>query len=84
MTATKRRDGVFAPHVSYREHEAEGGPVMVRSHVKTYKYRVGKKSIIVIHIHQKATAAAEQGNVLASNAVNVQIVHKHKGRKKRR
>lgn len=46
---------------------------MQRNHVKTYRYRVGKNHFIVINITQRATAEAAQGNVLASNAVNVQI-----------
>ncbi|MFC5447890.1 hypothetical protein [Paenibacillus aestuarii] len=47
---------------------------MVRSRVKTYRYRMGKNNFIVIKIYQSAKAAAEQGNVLASNALNIQII----------
>ncbi|MFX3636777.1 MAG: hypothetical protein ACE3L7_02095 [Candidatus Pristimantibacillus sp.] len=56
---------------------------MIESKVKTYKYRVGRNNFIVINIFQTATATAEQGNVLASNAVNVQILKK-KLQKRRR
>ncbi|RCW48993.1 hypothetical protein [Paenibacillus prosopidis] len=55
---------------------------MLRSKVETYKYRVGKNTYIVININQLAAANAEQGNVLASNALNVQILKKSK-RKRR-
>ena len=53
---------------------------MTRSNVKSYRYRVGKKQYIVIQIHQTAKGYAETGNVLASNAVNIQI-KKQKGRR---
>ncbi|CAM3100364.1 hypothetical protein PALU110988_01395 [Paenibacillus lupini] len=42
--------------------------------VKTYRYRIGANNYIVINIYQSASATAEAGNVLASNAVNVQIM----------
>ncbi|MBE1443688.1 hypothetical protein [Paenibacillus sp. OAS669] len=54
---------------------------MLRTHVKTYRQRIGKNHYIIINIFQSAEAKAESGNVLASNAVNVQI---YKSRKKRR
>ncbi|MEK3724274.1 hypothetical protein [Paenibacillus sp. FSL H8-0034] len=53
---------------------------MNRSEVKSYRYRVGKNHFLVIHIHQTATASSVQGNVLASNAVNVHISKKQKRR----
>ncbi|WP_338590993.1 hypothetical protein V6669_04270 [Paenibacillus sp. Y5S-9] len=56
---------------------------MTRSNVKSYRYRVGKKQYIVIQIHQTAKGYADSGNVLASNAVNVQIL-KQKGRRSSR
>ncbi|MDQ0060105.1 hypothetical protein [Paenibacillus harenae] len=46
---------------------------MLRSNVKTYKYRVGKNQYIIINIQQLASASAQDGNVLASNALNVKI-----------
>lgn len=57
---------------------------MLHSNVKTYKYRVGRNNIIVINIYQTANASATQGNVLASNAVNVQIVSSKQQRRRRR
>ncbi|MEW9700513.1 hypothetical protein [Paenibacillus sp. SI8] len=51
---------------------------MVRSDVKTFRYRLGKDHVIVINIYQTATAKAKLGNVLASNAANVQILKKNK------
>ncbi|MOA69465.1 hypothetical protein D3C78_1976700 [compost metagenome] len=58
---------------------------MNRSNVKSYRYRVGKNQYIVIQIHQTAKGYAESGNVLASNAVNVQIIkEKKKGRRSSR
>jgi hypothetical protein len=53
---------------------------MLRSQVKTYRYRIGKKNLIVIHIYQTARASAKMGNVLASNALNIQIFKKPKKR----
>lgn len=57
---------------------------MVDQKVKTYRYRVGRNNYIVIHIYQTASATAEAGNVLASNAVNVQIMKQLAKQKKRR
>ncbi|WP_406881802.1 hypothetical protein [Paenibacillus amylolyticus] len=51
--------------------------------MKSYRYRFGKKQYIVIQIHQTAKGYADSGNVLASNAVNVQIM-KQKGRRSSR
>jgi hypothetical protein len=42
---------------------------MLKSYVKTYKYRIGKNRFLVIKIYQSATARSASGNVLASNAV---------------
>lgn len=53
---------------------------MQRNEVKTYKYRVGKNSYVIINIYQSAAAHALQGNALASNAVNVQVLKKSKRR----
>ncbi|WP_175598087.1 MULTISPECIES: hypothetical protein [Paenibacillus] len=53
---------------------------MVRSSVKTLKYRVGKNNYLVINIYQTSEASAQQGNVLASNAATVQIFKKTKKR----
>ncbi|MDQ8736373.1 hypothetical protein [Paenibacillus sp. LHD-38] len=53
---------------------------MVRSSVKTVKYRVGKNNYLIINIYQTAEASAQQGNVLASNAATVQIFKKPKRR----
>ncbi|TCM93294.1 hypothetical protein EV294_107246 [Paenibacillus sp. BK033] len=47
---------------------------MIHQNVKSYRYRVGRNNYIVINIYQTAKASAEAGNVLASNAVNVQIM----------
>lgn len=49
---------------------------MLRQQVKTYKHRIGKNKYIVIKIYQSASAKAEDGNVLASNALNVKIFKK--------
>ncbi|CAM4106332.1 hypothetical protein L1N85_11980 [Paenibacillus alkaliterrae] len=49
---------------------------MVRSNVKTLKYRVGKNKYLVINIYQSSEASTLQGNVLASNAATVQIFKK--------
>ncbi len=51
---------------------------MLRTHVKTYRQRIGKNHYIIINIFQSAEAKAESGNVLASNAVNVQICKSRK------
>lgn len=51
---------------------------MVRSNVKTLKYRVGKNQFLIINIFQSSEANALQGNVLASNAATVQIFKKSK------
>jgi hypothetical protein len=51
---------------------------MTRSNIKTYRYRIGKNQYIVINIQQTAAATADIGNVLASNAVNVQIIKKRR------
>ncbi|WAH37811.1 hypothetical protein [Alicyclobacillus dauci] len=51
---------------------------MTRTRVKTYQYKVGKNKYLVIKIYQTSTAKAKRGNVLASNAVNVQIFKKQK------
>jgi len=45
---------------------------------------MGKKTIIVINIYQSAKATAEQGNVLASNALNIQIFKRSRKNKKKR
>ena len=51
---------------------------MVRSSIKTFKYRVGKNKYLVINIFQASEASAQHGNVLASNAATVQIFKKTK------
>ncbi|MBW7459331.1 hypothetical protein ACFOLF_02840 [Paenibacillus sepulcri] len=51
---------------------------MIRSRVKTYRYRTGKNQYIVINIFQTASAESTIGNALASNAVNVQILKKNR------
>ncbi|WP_440116420.1 hypothetical protein [Paenibacillus sp. QZ-Y1] len=56
---------------------------MTRSNVKSYGYRVGKNQYIVIQIRQTAKGHADIGNVLASNAVNIQVM-KQKGRRSSR
>lgn len=53
---------------------------MVRSKIQTLRYRVGKNKFLVINIFQSAAASAQQGNVLASNAVNVLINKKQSHR----
>ncbi|GLX68840.1 hypothetical protein [Paenibacillus glycanilyticus] len=57
---------------------------MIHQNVKTYRYRVGRNQYIVINIYQNASASAEAGNVLASNAVNVQIQKQLAKQKKRK
>ena len=47
---------------------------MIKSHVKTFKYRMGKNSYLVIQIFQSATAHTDSGNVIASNAANIKIL----------
>ena len=49
---------------------------MIRSHIKSYRYKVGKNSYLVIQIFQTATASSNYGNALASNALNVKIFKK--------
>jgi hypothetical protein len=51
---------------------------MNRTQVKTYKHRIGKKTYIIVKIFQTATAKANQGNVLASNALTVKIFKKRR------
>ncbi|NIK79635.1 hypothetical protein FHS15_004796 [Paenibacillus castaneae] len=53
---------------------------MIRSKIQTLRYRVGKNSYLIILIHQSAAASAQQGNVLASNAVNI-LMHKKSARR---
>ncbi|WP_337100003.1 hypothetical protein [Paenibacillus sp. YIM B09110] len=55
---------------------------MLRSNVKTYKYRVGKNKYLVIKIEQLASAKAFDGNVLASNALNVKIFKTEKPKRR--
>ncbi|SDX22469.1 hypothetical protein SAMN05444487_11258 [Marininema mesophilum] len=55
---------------------------MNRARIKTYRHRIGKNLYLIIKINQSATAKAEQGNVLASNALNVQIFKNKKKQKK--
>jgi hypothetical protein len=57
---------------------------LIHQNVKTYRYRVGRNNYIVINIYQTAKATAEAGNVLASNAVNVQITKQLAQQKKRK
>ncbi|TBL70411.1 hypothetical protein [Paenibacillus thalictri] len=47
---------------------------MIKSNVKSYKYRVGKNTYLVIHIFQTANAQTDSGNVIASNAANIKIM----------
>jgi hypothetical protein len=54
---------------------------MVHTKVKTYKYRVGANTYVVVQIFQSAAARAQQGNVLASNAVNVKIFAQGHGKR---
>ncbi|BCJ86931.1 hypothetical protein [Effusibacillus dendaii] len=51
---------------------------MTRTQVKTHRFRIGKKTFIIVKITQMATAKVKRGNALASNAANVQIVKKRK------
>jgi hypothetical protein len=46
---------------------------VIKTRVKSFKYRVGKNHFLVIKINQSVTARAHLGNVLASNALNVKI-----------
>jgi hypothetical protein len=46
---------------------------MLHTHMKSYRYKMGKNQYFVLKIYQSAVASAESGNVLASNAVNVKI-----------
>ena len=55
---------------------------MKDSYTKTYKYKVGKNHFFVIKIYQSAHARTENGNALASNAVNVKIFKPAKSSKK--
>jgi hypothetical protein len=56
---------------------------MLHTKVKTYKYRVGPNHFVVVQIFQSATAHAQEGNVLASNAVNVKIFAQGKRARRR-
>jgi len=49
-----------------------------RSHAKVYRFRLGKKHVLVVKIVQSATARTTRGNALASNAASVQIVKQSK------
>jgi len=53
-----------------------------QTRVKTLRYRVGANRYLVIQIFQSALATAEHGNVLASNAVNVNIGKPHTRRRR--
>ncbi|MFC4077759.1 hypothetical protein [Salinithrix halophila] len=53
---------------------------MTRTRVKTYQYRIGKNKYLVVKIMQTATGKTVHGNVLASNALNVQIFKKGRRR----
>ncbi|MDF2923374.1 MAG: hypothetical protein K0R57_2288 [Paenibacillaceae bacterium] len=50
---------------------------MLRSRIKSYRYKVGKNHYIVVQIHQSAIAKTHNGNALASNAANVKIFRKN-------
>ncbi|MDO7905307.1 hypothetical protein Q5741_02625 [Paenibacillus sp. JX-17] len=57
---------------------------MLRTRVKTYKHRIGKKKVLVVKVYQSARAKAKHGNALASNMLNIKIAkgkHKAKHRK---
>jgi hypothetical protein len=69
---------VSSAHTVWYDFHAKGMR-MVRSNVKTYRYKIGKNHYIVINIRQQAAAKANVGNVLASNAANVQIFSKQRG-----
>jgi hypothetical protein len=56
---------------------------MNQNKVKTYKYKIGKKTYVVIQITQSATAKSPWGNALASNQANVRVFTKKKKKKKR-
>ncbi len=51
--------------------------------VRTYKYKVGKKTYIIIKITQLAGSIAPEGNAIASNQLHVKIFTRKKRRRKR-
>lgn len=55
---------------------------MTKTSIRKFKYRVGKNRYLIIKIVQSTVARTDQGNALASNAVNVSIF-KQKGRRRR-
>jgi hypothetical protein len=46
---------------------------MTRTRVKTYRHRIGKNQYLVIQIYPLASAHADTGNALATNALNIQF-----------
>jgi len=49
-----------------------------RTRIKTFRHRLGRNHYLVIQIFQSATAAAESGNALASNALSIRIAKTRK------
>ncbi|CAM5793902.1 MULTISPECIES: hypothetical protein [Brevibacillus] len=49
---------------------------MQRNNVRTYSYKVGKNTVIVVKITQAATAKSRTGNALAANQADVTILAK--------
>lgn len=57
---------------------------MTRTKYKTYKKKIGKNHYLIIKIVQIASGKANVGNVLASNAANIQIYKTSNSRRRRR
>nr|WP_272509762.1 hypothetical protein [Paenibacillus chitinolyticus] len=53
---------------------------VVHTKTKSYTYKVGKNTFLVIKIFQTAVAKTRNGNALASNAANVKVFKKDKKR----
>ncbi len=60
----------------------QGGSIVTRTRVKSYRHSIGKNHYLIIHIYQLANAHADAGNALASNALNIKILKQAKGRRR--
>lgn len=76
------RDNLTSPIIRCGRITGQGGSIVTRTRVKSYRHRIGKNRYIVIQIFQHADARADSGNALASNALNIKITKQRKGRRR--
>ncbi len=81
LNLIKSRDRIAKLFIRYGEIYGQGGSIVTRTRVKSYRHRIGKNHYLVIQIFQLADARADSGNALASNALNIKISKQRKGRR---